>query len=70
MPLYAIPKDFLNSFWPSDAIWRQIWVYIGSGNGLLPDGSCRDSDQGTTLRASDLHNARATILNPFNTELL
>ena len=23
------------------------------------------SDQGTTLRASDLHNARATILNPF-----
>ena len=24
------------------------------------------SDQGTTLRASDLHNARATILNPFN----
>ena len=22
--------------------------------------------QGTTLRASDLHNARATILNPFN----
>ena len=27
---------------------------------------CRVSDQGTTLRASDLHNARATILNPFN----
>ena len=26
--------------------------------------SCRVSDQGTTLRASDLHNARATILNP------
>ena len=24
------------------------------------------SDQGTTMRASDLHNARATILNPFN----
>ena len=24
------------------------------------------SDQGTTLRASDLHNARATILNPFS----
>ena len=22
-------------------------------------------DQGTTLRASDLHNARSTILNPF-----
>ena len=27
--------------------------------------SCRVSDQGTTLRASDLHNAQATILNPF-----
>ena len=24
------------------------------------------SDQGTTLRASDIHNARATILNPFS----
>ena len=24
------------------------------------------SDQGTTLRASDLHNTRATILNPLN----
>ena len=32
-------------------------------------GSCRDSDQGTTLRASDLHNSRATILNPFNSGL-
>ena len=31
----------------------------------LAYGSCRVSDQGTTLRASDLHNARATILNPF-----
>ena len=29
-------------------------------------GSCRDSDQDTTLRASHLHNARATILNPFH----
>ena len=29
-------------------------------------GSCRVSDQGTTLRTSDLHRARATILNPFN----
>ena len=28
-----------NSLWPSDAIWRQIWVNIGSGNGLLPDGT-------------------------------
>ena len=31
----------------------------------LAYGSCRVSDQGTTLRASDLHNARPTILNPF-----
>ena len=29
----------LNSLRPSDAIWRQIWVNIGSGNGLLPDGT-------------------------------
>ena len=41
------------------------------GKNLTPNrcnayGSCRVSDQGTTLRASDLHNARATILNPFN----
>ena len=28
--------------------------------------SCRVSDQGTTLRASDLHNTRTSILNPFN----
>ena len=28
---------FVNSLWPSDAIWREIWVNIGSGNGLLPD---------------------------------
>ena len=32
----------------------------------LAYGSCRVSDQGTTLRASDLHNAWATIFNPFN----
>ena len=31
----------------------------------LAYGSRSVSDQGTTLRASDLHNARATILNPF-----
>ena len=30
----------VNSLWPSDAIWRQeIWVSIGSGNGLFPDGT-------------------------------
>ena len=27
-----------HSLWPSDAIWLHIWVNIGSGNGLLPDG--------------------------------
>ena len=30
----------------------------------LACGSCRGSGQGTTLRASDHHNARATILRP------
>ena len=29
----------VNSLRPSDAIWWQIWVNIGSGNGLLPDGT-------------------------------
>ena len=28
------------TLWPSDAIWRrEIWVNIGSGNGLLPDSA-------------------------------
>ena len=43
--------------------------HLGLCLGYVPAlayGSCRVSDQGTTLRASDLHNARATILNPFN----
>ena len=47
--------------------------HLGLCLGYVPAlayGSCRVSDQGTTLRASDLHNARATILNPFNTELM
>ena len=39
-----------------------LHVIKGVKNGCL----CRVSDQGTTLRASDLHNARATILNPIN----
>ena len=54
-----------------------VWIHIRQWNhahlglclGYVPAlacGSCRVSDQGTTLRASDLHNARATILNPFN----
>ena len=32
-------KLTLNSLWPSDNIWWQIWVNIGPGNGLLPDGT-------------------------------
>ena len=43
--------------------------HLGLCLGYVPAlayGSCKVSDQGTTLRASDLHNARATILNPFN----
>ena len=32
-------RQTFNSLWPSDAIWRQILVNIGSGNGLLPDGT-------------------------------
>ena len=46
--------------------------HLGLCLGYVPAlayGSCRVSDQGTTLRASDLHNARATILNPFNKTL-
>ena len=45
--------------------------HLGLCLGYVPAlayGSCRVSDQGTTLRASDLHNARATILNPFNSD--
>ena len=43
--------------------------HLGLCLGYVPAlayGSCRVSDQGTTLRASDLHNARAAILNPFS----
>ena len=43
--------------------------HLGLCLGYVPAlayGSCRVSDQGTTLRASDIHNAQATILNPFN----
>ena len=28
-----------NSLWCSDVVWRQIWVSIGSGNGLVSDGT-------------------------------
>ena len=29
----------IDSLWPTDAIATYIWVNIGSGNGLLPDGT-------------------------------
>ena len=31
--------EYVNTLWPSHAIWLQIGVNIGSGNGLLPDGT-------------------------------
>ena len=43
---------------------RHLGLFLGYVPALAY-GSCRVSDQGTTLRASDLHNAWATILNPF-----
>ena len=57
---------------------RLIWIYflyhyifhlIGLCLGYVPafaNGSCRVSEQGTTLCVSYLHNARATILNPYS----
>ena len=32
---------FFNSLWPNDSrhMGKEIWVNIGSGNGLLPDGT-------------------------------
>ena len=36
----ALILDFnINSLWPSDTIWWEIWVSIGWGNGLLPHGT-------------------------------
>ena len=32
-------NDMFNLFWTSDPIWREMWVNIGSGNDLLPDGT-------------------------------
>ena len=29
----------INSLWPGDTIWQQTWVNIGSGKGLLPEGT-------------------------------
>ena len=59
---------------PMKLVIRVVSVHCGDQRhaglclGYVPAlafGSCRASDQGTTLRASDLHNARANILNPF-----
>ena len=37
--LCVTSPQWVNSSWPSDIIWLQIWVYIDSGNGLLPNGT-------------------------------
>ena len=39
IPYGATRLQWVNSLWPSDTIWREIWVNIGSGNVLLPDGT-------------------------------
>ena len=43
------------------ALWRSEARRVVPWSETLHGGR----SQGTTLRASDLHNARATILNPF-----
>ena len=47
------------ALWRSGALKVVPWL-------RLAYGSSRVFDQGTTLRASDLHNARATSLNPVS----
>ena len=46
-------------------VQRQLGLWLGYV-AVLPYGSCRISDQGTTLRASGLHNARTAILIAFS----
>ena len=61
--------DWEWDFWLECPLRFTPYIDLGLCLGYVPAlayGSCRVSDQGTTLRASDLHNARATILNPFN----
>ena len=37
---YGVARpQWVNSLWPTDTIWRQRSVNIGSGNSLLPDGT-------------------------------
>ena len=47
------------------ALWKAEALICALATSLHAYGSCRVSEQGTTLRASDLRNARVTILNPF-----
>ena len=36
---HFVPEGMINSLWPSEAKATRNWVNIGSGNGLLPDGT-------------------------------
>ena len=51
-----------HTLWSSERFrgvsWLRSCIHLGLAR----------SNQGTTLRASDLNNVRATILNPFGTE--
>ena len=64
--LFCLSLSFYNPCYKRDWEWLpvQLRVLLGYVHALVYD-SCRVSDQDTTLRASDLYNARATILNPF-----
>ena len=45
----------LNSLWPSDTIWQQIWVNIISGNGLWPDGTKPLPEPLCSVKFSNIH---------------
>ena len=32
-------RQVVNPFWPSDALWRHIWVRISSDKGFVPGGT-------------------------------
>ena len=51
----------VRALWRSEALRVVPWLRPCTRLRLV-----QVSDQGTTLRASDLHNARPTILNPLN----
>ena len=44
-------------------IGMQVCAFVGDPARAV--GECKDVGQGTTISTSDLHNARATIRNPF-----